>query len=755
MSNLLPVIVSEMEVYEGSKVPFVLQTEEQIDLFSLHKELILFNKNDGHLAHKIQVEDVQIFDGDRGSASVTTTNLVELEDVNVSDGQIVHFNVCPNKKITASSVTIDDFVDYAVDSMVSNNNQGEVGLHIEYISQSFKERLKQIDKLSKIAGCFDLLELPTSDRLEVLNSPEYSNDLLSKFIIPSEDDLTKNIDRKVERSLSSSMMEDQEKYIARKKADEYAKIAGDDDASQADEFIKKAEELDMPEDTKKMLIKEIKRFKQIPTQSSEKGQLENYIDTMLGMPWNKFTEDNTDIEHAKSVLDKEHHGMDKVKQRIVEYIAVRQLAGDSARGTVLCMNGPAGVGKTSIVKSMANALGRPMEKISLGGLGDPSQLKGHRKTYIGAMMGSIANAVKKAGTNNPVILLDEIDKIAKDTHKGSPEAVLLELLDPSQNDKFFDDYLNCEIDMSKVIFIATSNYLQNMSAPLRDRLEIVDMKPYMTHEKVNIAETHLIPRSEREHGLGEITVTYDDGIVESIVKGYTREGGVRKLKQCFDSINRKVAFKKTQNTSLEALNVDSKLVKEALGRVTYTNDEIAEKPSQGLVNGLYVSGNGGGVLPISCITTTGKGKINITGNMKTVMKESSQIAFGAVRKILDSSHENYDLDKLDIHLNAETATPKDGDSAGVTMVTAMMSAITGKSVRNDVAMTGAITLRGTISAVGGIPNKLIGAYEAGVKTAFVPKANEKDLEEVPEHVKKSLDIRIVENVKDILDYALV
>lgn len=488
--------------------------------------------------------------------------------------------------------------------------------------------------------------------------------------------------------------------------------------------------------------------------SQEAVVIRGYLDTCISLPWNKYSKDQTNIKKAQQILDKDHYGMKRVKERILENLAVRSLTPD-IKGQIICLVGPPGVGKTSIGKSIARALNRKYVRVSLGGVKDESDIRGHRKTYVGAMPGRIINAIKQAGTKNPVILLDEIDKMSND-FRGDPSSAMLEVLDSEQNFSFRDHYIELPFDLSDVLFVTTANTLETIQPPLLDRMEVIELSSYTREEKFNIAKKHLIPKQLAKNGLkaSQMRIT-NDGIY-ALIDGYTREAGVRKLERAVGSLCRKAAKEIVEEGAVKVTFKDADL-EAYLGHKKYLPELVSKEDQVGCVNGLAWTSVGGVIMPLEVLVLDGKGKIELTGSLGDVMKESAKIAVSLVRSIADKYKISSDFyEKNDLHIHApEGAVPKDGPSAGVTMTTALVSALSGIPVRSDVAMTGEITLRGNVLPIGGLREKTMAAYKAGVKTVIVPKENMGDLDEIDDTVKLGLEFIFAEKIQDVLDAALV
>ena len=470
---------------------------------------------------------------------------------------------------------------------------------------------------------------------------------------------------------------------------------------------------------------------------------------MVNLPWNKFTKDNDDLNKVKDILDSSHYALEEVKDRILEYLAVKQNT-NNLRSPILCLVGPPGVGKTSLAISIAKSLGRKTAKISVGGINDEAEIVGHRRTYIGASPGRIIQGIRKAGTTNPVFIIDEIDKMTKDI-KGDPASSLLEVLDPEQNSKFSDHYIEEEFDLSKVMFIATANYVEQIPYELRDRLEIINISSYTEYEKLDIAKNHLIPKELEEHGLTSLQVQMEDEAILTIIRNYTKEAGVRELERTIATLFRKIVKSILLTTDVNFYNIDNKMIEKLLGKKKYLYLENSGKDEIGVVNGMAYTIFGGDILPIEATLFKGKGDLVLTGSLGEVMQESCRIALNYIKSNMDKYKiKNEVFENNDIHIHVpEGAVNKDGPSAGVTVTTTLISLFTKKKVQKTIAMTGEITLRGRVLGIGGLKEKVIGAHRAGIKTIFIPKENEKDLDEIPKEVKKDINFITVNNYNDI------
>jgi ATP-dependent Lon protease len=511
----------------------------------------------------------------------------------------------------------------------------------------------------------------------------------------------------------------------------------------------------MPEEVQKRATEELKRLERQGQHSAEASVIRTYLEWLVELPWSKSTEDNLDLTHVREVLDADHYGLEDVKDRIVEYVAVRKLAGNKMRGAIINLNGPPGVGKTSIATSIAHAMGRKMVRISLGGVRDEAEIRGHRRTYIGALPGRIIRALRDVETNNPVIVLDEIDKVGADW-RGDPSSALLEVLDPEQNHSFTDHYLEVPFDLSQVIFITTSNQTSTIPAPLLDRMETITMLGYIEDEKLHIATDYLVKKQLEGHGITGIEVGFEDDALRKMIRHYTYEAGVRQLERNIGSVIRKLAVK-VANGQSGPFMVTPEQAEEFLGPEKFTFGMAGEKDEVGVVTGLAVSGFGGDILNIEVSLSEGSGKVLLTGSLGEVMQESAQAALTYARtnaRGLGLDPNVFDKANMHIHIPAG-ATPKDGPSAGIALATAIISAFTRRPVRRDVAMTGEVTLRGKALAIGGLKAKVIAAHRAGIKTVLLPKENAKDIPELPEQVKEEVELITVNHLDDVLPIALL
>lgn len=566
-------------------------------------------------------------------------------------------------------------------------------------------------------------------------------------IIETEIDIQEQVKEQVDKNQREYYLREQLRAIYKQLGE------GDNPQEEADAYIEKIKALNLSEEVTEKLIGEAQKLVKMSYSSQEAGVIRGYLDTVLELPWNVYTKDKLDIDKVQKQLDKDHYGLKKVKERITEIISVRALAPD-VKGQIICLYGPPGVGKTSIGRSIAEALGRNYVRISLGGVHDEAEIRGHRKTYIGAMPGRIAAALKQAKSMNPVMLLDEIDKMGSD-YKGDPASAMLEVLDSEQNTTFTDHYLEIPLDLSDVLFITTANSLDTIPAPLLDRMEVIELSSYTREEKFNIAKKHLLPKQLKKHGEKPSSLKINDKALYSIIDFYTREAGVRKLERSIADICRKAA--KQLVSGEKKVSVTDANITDFLGVKKYLPEHLEAHDEVGLVNGLAWTSVGGVMMPLEVLVLDGTGKTEFTGSLGDVMKESAKIAVSLTRSLAKKYNIDPDFWKTkDIHVHApEGAVPKDGPSAGVTLTTALVSALSGTPVRRDVAMTGEITLRGKVLAIGGLKEKTMAAYRAGVKTVCIPKENEPDIAELDEVVKNSLKFVIAEDISTVLETALV
>lgn len=559
------------------------------------------------------------------------------------------------------------------------------------------------------------------------------------------------IEKKIDEKLSHDIDQSQKEYVLREKIRVIKEELGDinDKDSDIEQLREKTKKLNCSDKIRNRLLLEINRYETSNPNSPEIGIIRNYIDWLLDLPWKVYTTDNKDLRKVKDVLDNSHYGLDIVKERIIEYLAVKQNT-KSLKSPIICLVGPPGVGKTSLAKSIADALNRKWTKISVGGINDEAEIVGHRRTYVGSAPGLIIQGMKRVGSSNPVFIIDEIDKMTKDI-KGDPASALLEILDPEQNKAFSDHYIEEEFDLSKVMFITTANYYEQIPPELRDRLEIIELSSYTEYEKLDIAKNYLLPKEIKEHGLKSKIVHFSDEVIFTIIRNYTKEAGVRDLERNIASILRKIVKQKMLEHKKEEYDITDYNIEKYLGKKKYLLNENDIIERVGVVNGLAYTPFGGDILPIEAVMFPGNGKIIMTGQLGDVMKESAQLSFDYLKSNYEEYHIDYaKFEKNDIHIHVpEGAIPKDGPSAGVTLTTTLLSLLTNQVVATNVAMTGEMTLRGKILPIGGLKEKVIGAHRNLVRRIFIPRANEKDLEEIPQTVKEDIEFILVDRYRDI------
>ena len=589
--------------------------------------------------------------------------------------------------------------------------------------------------------------------LEIFN-PKERLEFIYKILLEEIEVL--EIEKKINMRVKKQVNKIQKEYYLREQMKAIQKELGEDadTADELSEYRSKLDKMKLSKEIKEKVTKEIERLSRMSPSSAEGAIIRNYLDTFFALPWEKETKDKLEIKEAEKILNQDHFGLEKVKERILEYLAVRKLA-KSMKGPILCLVGPPGVGKTSIAKSVARAMNRKFVRVSLGGVRDEAEIRGHRRTYVGAIPGRIINAMKEVKSKNPVFLFDEIDKMASD-FRGDPASAMLEVLDPEQNKEFTDHYLEMPYDLSKVLFITTANSLSTIPRPLLDRMEIIEVSGYTEEEKLQISKRHLLEKQIKEHGLESDFLKISEDTLREVINKYTRESGVRNLERKIGHICRKAAKKYVENPKLKTMRVTVNNLEKFLGKPAYRYQLASEKPEVGIVTGLAWTSVGGETLTIEVTTMKGTGKLELTGQLGDVMKESAKAGMSYIRSIADK----YDIDtnfhkELDIHLHIpEGAIPKDGPSAGITMATAVLSALTKIPVRSDVAMTGEVTLRGRVLPIGGLKEKSLAANRAGIKKVLLPKDNAKDLDEIPENVKKKMEFIVVESMDEVLEHAL-
>lgn len=599
------------------------------------------------------------------------------------------------------------------------------------------------------------LNLKISDKQALLEAVGIKTRLEKLASIIAEEIEVLELERKINMRVRKQMEKTQKEYYLREQMKAIQKELGERDerAAEADEYREKIIEAGLPEEAAEKAKKEVERLEKMPPMVAESAVIRNYLDWLLAMPWNKQTEDKIDLKRAEQILNEDHYGLKNAKERILEYLAVRKLT-EQIKGPIICFVGPPGVGKTSLGKSIARALGRKFVRLSLGGVRDEAEIRGHRRTYVGAMPGRIIQGLRTAGTNNPVFLLDEVDKMSMD-FRGDPSAALLEVLDPEQNNSFSDHYLEVPFDLSRVLFITTANVSYNIPRPLLDRMELIPISGYTEEEKLSIALRHLLPKQIKEHGLNKNQISINSKAIQNIIRRYTREAGVRNLERELAGLCRKAAKAIAEGT-LEKVTISMRNIEKYLGIPRYRYG-ISEKENLiGVSTGMAWTEVGGDILLIEVTLMKGKGNLLLTGKLGDVMKESAQAGYTYIRSrthVLGIEEAFYE--KYDIHIHVpEGAIPKDGPSAGITMACALASALTGRRVKGEVAMTGEITLRGRVLPVGGIKEKVLAAHRAGCKIIILPRENRKDLEDIPENIKRELKFFLVEHMDEVLEIAL-
>lgn len=658
---------------------------------------------------------------------------------------------------------------------ITDTQPEEITIETEAIMRTVKEQIDKTASLGKailpdIMIVIENLEDPgkladliasniglkTDHAQEVLEITEPAQRLKKVSEILNREIELLTVQQKIQTEVRGEIDKNQREYFLREQLKAIRKELGDIDerSEEIKEFKKKILEVKMPEKVQKEAEKQLKRLEKMHPDSAEAGTVRTYLEWMVELPWSKQTKDNLDIKTAKKVLDDDHYDLEKVKERILEYLSVRKLRKEKMKGPILCFIGPPGVGKTSLGKSIARSLGREFVRMSLGGVRDEAEIRGHRRTYVGSLPGRIIQGIKTAGTNNPVFMLDEIDKIGMD-FRGDPSSALLEVLDPEQNNTFVDHYLTVPFDLSKVMFITTGNLVDTIPSPLRDRMEIIHLSGYTSEEKLGIAKNYLIPKQLEEHGITDKVLKIADSAVLTTISQYTREAGVRNLEREIANLCRKVAKKIAEGKQKNFL-ITSRNLHKFLGIPKYLLEEEMEKDEVGVSTGLAWTESGGDIIYVEATTMRGKGSLTLTGQLGDVMKESAQAALSYVRsKAKSLGIKDEVFSKIDIHIHVPAgATPKDGPSAGITMATAIASALTGKPVRKDFAMTGEVTLRGRVLPIGGLKEKALAAKRMGIKHIVIPKRNKRDLEDIPKYVKKDLTFIFADTMDDVLKAAL-
>lgn len=675
-------------------------------------------------------------------------NLVHLID----DGDALRAEV--KRTPTYSRTKIDDVEAEAIMRSVKDIFER----YSSYFPRMPKELLTSVMTQDSLIKLFETITFNCSlnyrDKQTLLEETNIINKLSVLFACLTSEVEILELENLINEQTKNSIDKGQKEYYLREQMRIIQEQLGEDNEDDAYSYINEIIQLKADEKTKDKLMKEADKLTKLPPSSQEAFVIKNYLDTVLDLPWGKYTKAKLSIEKAEAVLEKDHYGLKKVKERILEFLAVHML-NPEIKGQIICLAGPPGIGKTSIAKSVAKAMGRKYARVSLGGVRDEADIRGHRKTYVGAMPGRVITAISQAGSMNPLILFDEIDKLCSDI-KGDPSSAMLEVLDGEQNNTFRDHFIEVPFDLSKAVFITTANDTGAIPGPLLDRMEIIELPSYTAVEKFHIAKEHLIPKQLKEHGLKASQLKIDDQAINDIVQFYTKEAGVRTLERKIASICRKTA-RKIAAGEVKKVTVKAKDLKEFLGVKKYLEDISSKTDQVGVVNGLAWTSVGGVLMPLEVIVLNGTGKIEVTGSLGDVMKESAKIAVSYVRSVADDYKIDPDFYKNnDIHIHApEGAVPKDGPSAGVTMTTALVSALSGRKVRSDVAMTGEITLHGKVLPIGGLREKTMAAYKSGIRTVVIPKANVPDLEEVDDEVKSAIEFVPADDLKTVLGTALL
>jgi ATP-dependent Lon protease len=755
--------IRDMVIFPYMMTPFVVGRESSVraleEALTGDRKIFLATQHDAGIDEP-RPEDIY---------SVGTIGNI-VQSVKMPDGNI---KVLVEGLERAKAVEMNDSDGFFVATVRVANKQLEVNPQIETLMQRVTSLFEQYVKLQQSLNYETMIAAVRMDEPAKLSdtiaanlqlSIEEKQELLDIFdpaarlarvadVLDIEIEKL-NMDRSVQSRVKRQMERAQKEYYLNEKIKAIQKELGRGEKSEFDELRKKIESSGMPKDVFDKAIQELKKLEAMPPMSAESTVSRNYLDWLLAVPWKKRSKETRSIEHAETVLNEDHYGLEKIKERILEFLAVRQLV-KNPKGSILCFVGPPGVGKTSLGMSIARATGRKFVRMSLGGVRDEAEIRGHRRTYIGALPGQIIQSMKKAGTKNPVFMLDEVDKMASDL-RGDPASALLEVLDPEQNTAFQDHYLDVEYDLSQVLFVATANVLHTIPAPLQDRMEILRLHGYTEAEKLEIAKQYLVKKQREATGLTDKNIVFTDGALVDIIRGYTREAGVRNLEREIGNVCRKVARRVVRNGAKHSEEITDSNVNEFLGVAKFRDSQLHETSEIGLVTGLAWTEVGGSILSTEVQVLDGKGKLTLTGQLGDVMQESAQAALSYIRS--RAQHLGLPRDfyrNLDIHVHVpEGAIPKDGPSAGITIATALASALSKVRVRRDIAMTGEITLRGKVLPIGGLKEKLLAAHRAGIFEAILPKDNEKDLADLPENLRSVMKLHFVEQMDDVLKIAL-
>jgi ATP-dependent Lon protease len=755
--------IRDMVIFPYMMTPFVVGRESSVraleEALTGDRKIFLATQHDAGIDEP-RPEDIY---------SVGTIGNI-VQSVKMPDGNI---KVLVEGLERAKAVEMNDTDGFFVATVRVANRQLEVNPQIETVMQRVTSLFEQYVKLQQSLNYETMIAAVRMDEPAKLSdtiaanlqlSIEEKQELLDIFD-PSERlsrvadvldiEIEKlNMDRSVQSRVKRQMERAQKEYYLNEKIKAIQKELGRGEKSEFDELRKKIDNAGMPKDVFDKAIQELKKLEAMPPMSAESTVSRNYLDWLLAVPWKKRSKETRSIDHAEKVLNADHYGLEKIKERILEFLAVRQLV-KNPKGSILCFVGPPGVGKTSLGMSIAKATGRKFVRMSLGGVRDEAEIRGHRRTYIGALPGQIIQSMKKAGTKNPVFMLDEVDKMASDL-RGDPASALLEVLDPEQNTSFMDHYLDVEYDLSQVLFVATANVLHTIPAPLQDRMEILRLHGYTEAEKLEIAKQYLVKKQREATGLTEKNAVFSDAALTDIIRGYTREAGVRNLEREIGNVCRKVARRVVRNGAKHKEDIADSNLNEFLGVAKFRDSQLHETSEIGLVTGLAWTEVGGSILSTEVQVLDGKGKLTLTGQLGDVMQESAQAALSYIRS--RAQHLGLPRDfyrNLDIHVHVpEGAIPKDGPSAGITIATALASALAKIRVRRDIAMTGEITLRGKVLPIGGLKEKLLAAHRAGIFEAILPRANEKDLADLPENLRSVMKLHFVDQMDDVLKIAL-
>jgi ATP-dependent Lon protease len=661
--------------------------------------------------------------------------------------------------LTASISELPDVVDASPEltALTRNVQQtfGEIVQQVPYLPEELQLALANLDDSVAISHLIaGSLRIDTAEKQELLEEVDVAARLRKLSAILARELEVISIGSRIQSQVQSEVDRGQREFILRQQLKAIQEELGelDEQSAEANELRQQLDSIDLPEEVRRQADRELARLERLPPAAAEHGVIRGYLEWIASLPWDKSTEDNLDLDHAREVLDADHYDIEQVKDRILEFLAVRKLKPD-ARGSIMCFVGPPGVGKTSLGRSIARALGRNFQRISVGGVRDESEIRGHRRTYIGALPGTIIRAIRDAGSNNPLLMIDEIDKMGAD-FRGDPASAMLEVLDPEQNHSFRDHYLDLPFDLSKVIFVCTANDLDRVPGPLRDRMEVIQLAGYTEEEKLEIGRRYLVPRQIERSGLTKSKIAFSDAALRAIIRDYTREAGVRQLEREIGSVCRKVALEYARGTRTRKLTVSEKRVRELLGRPRF-HAEVRPPPSEpGVATGLAWTPVGGDVLFVEATAMPGKGRLTITGQLGDVMRESAEAAVSYVRGHSPELPEDW-FASHDLHVHVPAgAIPKDGPSAGITIATALRSLVTGRAVRDDVAMTGEITLTGQVLPIGGLKEKALAAQRYGVKLVIAPKLNEPDCEDFPEHLRRDVEFRFLDHVEEVFGLAL-